>query len=357
MKFIQSRRLRDRQLAVKRMFGESSAPASGHQYLGQKRHKDLKSFLKSMLRLLMPINLKMNRPFNDEVIYCWGCIPAFGRYVVDLDNVYSLAGYNLSRFRVSKVLIALLLSSRRCVGIRAISAACKRSVTENFGAKIGAKTTVIYPCEGLESAQKPKQFNGKIFFVGSQFSVKGGKILVKFIDMVNQQHPECSFVVVAHVPEQYRKKLERNETVTTLKPEFTRLELLDYIQSEASVLFHPSLMESFGMVILEALSVGVPALSFDFYNLPELVVNGRSGFNVHLVESKWVGVTANPEAWHSDQYYEISDETADEYASLFAAALDQLIADYDTHSTGALKHFNELKQKTLTDLLNNIGNK
>lgn len=47
--------------------------------------------------------------------------------------------------------------------------------------------------------------------------------------------------------------------------------------SQADLLVHPSEMESFGLVPLEAISCGVPVLAYRVGGLPEVVEDGRSG--------------------------------------------------------------------------------
>jgi N-acetyl-alpha-D-glucosaminyl L-malate synthase BshA len=52
--------------------------------------------------------------------------------------------------------------------------------------------------------------------------------------------------------------------------------------SQADLLLHPSEMESFGLVPLEAMSCGVPVLAYRVGGLPEVVVDGGCG---HLLET------------------------------------------------------------------------
>jgi N-acetyl-alpha-D-glucosaminyl L-malate synthase BshA len=81
-----------------------------------------------------------------------------------------------------------------------------------------------------------------------------------------------------------RKKAEQTATRLGLDDKVHFIPFVDRIQdwlSQADLLIHPSEMESFGLVSLEAMSCGVPVVAYRVGGLPEVVSDGESG---HLLE-------------------------------------------------------------------------
>ncbi len=81
-----------------------------------------------------------------------------------------------------------------------------------------------------------------------------------------------------------RRKAEQTATRMGLDDRVHFIPFVDRIQdwlSQADLLIHPSEMESFGLVSLEAMSCGVPVVAYRVGGLPEVVSDGESG---HLLE-------------------------------------------------------------------------
>jgi glycosyltransferase involved in cell wall biosynthesis len=106
-----------------------------------------------------------------------------------------------------------------------------------------------------------------ILFVGSLFPYKNIKTLLKtFLDI--QGKIPHSLVVIGK-KELFQEKL----------PEQNRIHYLDYVRVEdipgfysyADIYVHPSLVEGFGMTIVEAMACGTPVISSNRGSLPEVV--------------------------------------------------------------------------------------
>jgi len=109
-----------------------------------------------------------------------------------------------------------------------------------------------------------------ILFVGSLFPYKNIKTLLKaFLDIKNSiPH---SLVIIG-----------KKEVSTEPLQEDERIWYLDYVGTEkitkfysyADILVHPSLVEGFGMTILEAMACGTPVIASNRGSLPEVVGDG-----------------------------------------------------------------------------------
>lgn len=67
----------------------------------------------------------------------------------------------------------------------------------------------------------------------------------------------------------------------------------------ASVLFNPTLRASFGMVIIEAMSVGCPVVSTNNGPLPEIIIDGETGFlsnDTDVLIDKLMWLIKNPDS-------------------------------------------------------------
>lgn len=122
-----------------------------------------------------------------------------------------------------------------------------------------------------------------ILFVGSLFPYKNIKTLLKtFLDI--QGKIPHSLIVVGKIA-LYQEKL----------PEHNRIHYLDYVQpkdipvfySYADIYVQPSLIEGFGMTILEAMACGTPVISSNGGSLPEVV--GKAGILFDPSDSQQLG--------------------------------------------------------------------
>ncbi|TNF54560.1 glycosyltransferase family 1 protein [bacterium] len=122
-----------------------------------------------------------------------------------------------------------------------------------------------------------------ILFVGSLFPYKNIKTLLKTFLEVQGRIPHS--LVVAGKIELSQEKL----------PEHKRIHYLDYVQpkdipgfySYADICVHPSLVEGFGMTIVEAMACGTPVISSNGGSLPEVV--GEAGILFDPSDSQQLG--------------------------------------------------------------------
>jgi glycosyltransferase involved in cell wall biosynthesis len=122
-----------------------------------------------------------------------------------------------------------------------------------------------------------------ILFVGSLFPYKNIKTLLKtFLDI--QGKIPHSLVVIG------KKELSQEKL-----PEQKRIHYLDYVRVEdipgfysyAEIYVHPSLVEGFGMTIVEAMACGTPVISSNGGSLPEVV--GKAGVLFDPSDSQQLG--------------------------------------------------------------------
>ncbi|MCS6777282.1 MAG: glycosyltransferase family 4 protein [Chloroherpetonaceae bacterium] len=298
--------LRDRQLDTIRRWPRDRVlnPEIGERRGAQVSRAQALShrWMQDWRRNLWLLNVKM-RPRGlpaEAAVYVWGGLLLTGPFIVDVDNPYAFTGYNLRALSVYRPVIRRVLLSSRCLQIRCMSEACRQSLRILLGEDCGAKAVVTYPYMPPQDVTIPDRASGpcRFVFVGTQFEIKGGAALLRAFRAAHAQDPNIHLDVVTHLPAEF-EDLARSPGITVHPPEFTRQQIIDTFFRQCDVLLHPTYMESFGMVILEAMSFGLALVATDVYAIPEMVFHGVNGYLLQPPISVWDGVLP------SEVYYDL----------------------------------------------------
>ena len=231
-------------------------------------------------RRLPLINLK-RRPSGlgpEAALYLWGAVAARGRFIVELDNPYALTGFDLGAMALYRGLLGRLLAAPRCLEIRCLSEACRRTLALLFGAAVGNKAALHYPLVGRPAPAPARAEAGcRFLFVATQFELKGGAALLRAFRRVHLEAPETRLDLVTHLPPGHEALAAACPGVRVHAATMSRDEVAARFLSRAQVLVHPTYVESFGMVVLEALAHGLAIVASDVYALPEMVRDGVNG--------------------------------------------------------------------------------
>jgi len=241
------------------------------------------------------VNIK-RRPAGldrDVVVYSWGAVIVPGPFILDLDNPYALTAYNLSAMSIYRAVLRRLLRADRCVEIRCLSMACRETLRALFGDGVCAKAVVRYP--RLSDSDLPRTVDVattrpcRFLFVATQFEIKGGAALLRAFRRVARESPGTTLDIVSHVPPHYRNLVADCPGVTVHEAGFSRREIASRFLQHADVLVHPTYVDSFGMIALEALAHGLALVATDVYALAEMVHEGRNGRLLQPPVSVWDG--------------------------------------------------------------------
>lgn len=309
--------LRDRHLETIRSWPSAQVcnpeVAMGRRGQQVSRSKAITGGARSWKQILPLLNLKL-RPSeapHEAVIYLWGGVVATGPFIVDLDNPWSLVGYNVSAMPLYKPFIKWILLSERCLEIRCMSEACRLSLRQLFGEGVYRKSVVHYPVAGLIPQFDVAPISDTVcrfLFVGSQFEIKGGYALLEAYKRAYAKNPRITLDVITHLPDQYKDEVKRIPGINVYPPEFSRDELISRFMKNADVLVHPSYMESFGMTILEGISNGLAIISNDIYAIKEMVVDKKNGYLLIPPVSKWNGVLPNENFMKKTEFIDVVRE-------------------------------------------------
>lgn len=147
-----------------------------------------------------------------------------------------------------------------------------RKTHQKLGADPG-KIAIIPP--GIEAlpVKKKKHQGFNILFIGIWFERKGGLLLCQAYDVLKRKYPQIRLFLVGQMPSGF--KLPKD----TWQQDFlTRERLIKEIFPLADVLvLVPPVVEGYGLVVLEAASLGIPSIVSSVYALSEIVEDKKTG--------------------------------------------------------------------------------
>ena len=239
---------------------------------------------------LINIKLRPRKAPRDSIVYVWGAVVSTGNFIVDLDNPWSLTGYNLKAMSLYRPILRYILKSSRCVEIRCISQACRLSLKLHFfGKAVYDKSSVNYPFipQKVSSVASAITDDCRFLFVGTQFEIKGGQALLKAFRRVYSKVPSAKLDVSHSSSNKYINLAKSCAGIRVHEPRFTRDEIHEQFMSKADVLVSPTYAESFSMVSREGISHGLALIATDVYALREMVEDGRNGYLIKPPISVW----------------------------------------------------------------------
>lgn len=196
-------------------------------------------------------------------------------YVAEFDVPLGVHGYSYAAYLRHAGKARRLLEQPALRSIFVFSEWAKRSFALHFGEAVAAKCRVSYPL-AAPSVQPDTTRRYDFAFVSTQFRIKGGPELVRAFTAVRESGaPDACICVVTN--------LEEARLLLGDLAQFPGIEWREAKQSAAAIadllvqshcLVHPSLWDSFGVVVLEALAAGCAVIATSMASFPELVAEG-----------------------------------------------------------------------------------
>ena len=257
------------------------------------------SIQEKALGKIIPINLakawfeRLKRPPKGTALtYATGHL-VFRKepWVVDLEFVTQLAGYNIKHFKRYKRLIEKVLSSEDCKRIICWTEAAKKTVLYNLNCEHFA-----HKVEVVRLAVPKKNFTKeyghkekiKLLFVGSanipgEFEYKGGKEVLKAFLLLRQKYHNLELVIRSDIPQELKTICKRLGNVRLIDGVIPWEQLEQEFKS-ADIFVFPS-HSTPGLAILDAMSYELPVITTDVWANPEMVEDGKTGFVIKKSET------------------------------------------------------------------------
>lgn len=151
------------------------------------------------------------------------------------------------------------------------------------------KIKVIY--NGIEPTKtKANLFNSKEVVIGTVATLlplKGIQFLIEALPGVIREFPEAKLEIIGEGP--YKKKLQQKTKKMKLLKHVKFLGFSPDVEKELAKMdlyVQPSLSESFGLAIIQAMSVGLPIIATRTGGIPEVVTEEKSGILVEPANPK-----------------------------------------------------------------------
>lgn len=232
----------------------------------------------------LPSMYKLNG--NCDLVHASQHIPICkSPWVVDIEHVSAFAGFNINRLnsKICKYLIRKFLESSNCRKIMPWTNAAKISLLNYINSqKIKNKIEVIYPAISLPKIKKKKQDKIKFLYVAYDFYRKGGYEALKAFEKIKEKYENIKMEFVCKIPD-IRNKCKDVKFMGLLPREI----LLSKIFPNADIFLYPTFHDTFGMVLLEALSFGLPVITLEDFATPEIVDNSKDGFIIKGYKTRW----------------------------------------------------------------------
>jgi glycosyltransferase involved in cell wall biosynthesis len=111
-------------------------------------------------------------------------------------------------------------------------------------------------------------------FVGRDFERKNGPLMLEAFRRVRARHSQARLILIG-IPPKGEIVAEEGIAHYSFIP---RQELYERIYPQADVLILPSKAEGYGLVLLEAMSFGMPVIGVNAWAMPEIITDGENGF-------------------------------------------------------------------------------
>ena len=251
--------------------------------------------IKSVLSIVKIIRKKkISLVFSNSSVVCGG---AFAARMLRVPHVWSVHEI----LRGSGSLVSFLLGNR--IFVRWMSHLSTRIIVNSLATGSGfgrdEKVRLIYsgldtpshdfpPKSELRQALDLDEQDVVLGMVGKVYRGKGQKEVILAFDELHRQHPHLRLLIVGEIKDRtYYQEIDRIVNRRNLR-KYVRF--LGYrsdvfnIMRCLDMLIVASVLDSFGLVALEAMAVGTPVLAAAKGGLPELIIPGQNGFLLESTE-------------------------------------------------------------------------
>lgn len=172
---------------------------------------------------------------------------------------------------------------------------CKRIIVNSFVTKKSfealnlpcEKVSVVYPvvpCGRKINHQAKKSIN-LLFNFGSNplFFSKGGREVIKCFEILKRKYNKLSLNILGNDKREKIKLAEGINYCGFVKHK----DILEKYIPEADILIHPTHLDAFGYVILEAMSFGLPIVATKHYAIREIIEENKNGLLIEDIETLW----------------------------------------------------------------------
>lgn len=238
----------------------------------------IKQNLKKIItRIYRPIpNVHFTKNANKyDLIHCAHCLSLNKKpWVTDIE--YPGQFWVSSNKTKGKKRIKKLLMSKNCKKILAWTEWTKKEILKMFP-EMKDKIEIITYAISLPKIKKKKRKEITLTFISRRFLFKGGLHAVEIIDRLTKKHANVYGIIVSDIPKEILNKYSANKKIQF----FDILpydKIMNKIFPETDIFVYPSYTDTFGFLMVEALSFGVPVITVGGQTRREIIEDRKTGF-------------------------------------------------------------------------------
>ena len=285
-------------------------------------------------------------------------------YLLEIDLPLALNNYKIQNHRRSWKIVKDKLEAKDCKGVLVFSEWAKRNLILHYGSKVGNKAHVLYPLSSLEKNSTNSSIkNIDFIFISTQFLMKGGyQVLNAFKKLQKSGFYDAKLLIVTKLEEvrNISQEFKENKSIKWIEANLNESQVINLLK-KTKCLLHPTLSDSFGVVVLEAMSQGCSIITTNIASFPELV-SDENGFliNPPISTSTFdTYITEFGDAKYYNRYLEtlnLDNFTEDIFQNMKALMSDQILSKHLMQ--GSIKKFSQKFSKNIwSDKFKEILNK
>jgi glycosyltransferase involved in cell wall biosynthesis len=335
----------DKKIRIRQIFGTHQIyqeivnyPPKGveYQHVGKStsegqyyESKKTKEFLGAILQKLKIPRMLPIKPGKFDIVHSSrGIIPiTLKPWVMDVEHVHSFFGLNPDFLKKNfwKKTIEFILSRENCKGILCHCEATQKAFYQYLDcSKFEDKIKVLYPSSHLIDIKKKETQKVKIICILSLFYHKSGPQVLEAFKRLEKDHDDIELVIKSDVPDEYKEKYASKNIryVPYFSDIIPRKELLQKLYQDADICLYPTLCDSFGYSLIDALVAGLPIVGTNMFATPEIVNNNENGIIVKIP-----GYSLHPEYIQYTPWDKITGSKNEKLIEGIKKALEKLISN------------------------------
>lgn len=292
-------------IKIKQIFGAHQIyqeivnyPPEGVSYLGVSgqtkkgtyyKHKKLKELANVLSQAINLPRVALVKSGDYDLIHTSrGIIPLNRKpWVMDVEHFYSFMGLHSKAVenKLIKKFIERKLGSKYCKAILCHCDATLKGFLKHFDCrKFKHKLKVLYPSSHITPIKKEKHEKIRILCVSSLFEQKGGVQVLEAFSRLEKKFDNVELWMRADVPKNIQKKYSSKNIKYTGYSEniIPREDLIKTVYSKCDIFLYPTLCDSFGFSLMDAMVAGLPIIATNLFAVPELVEDGKTGLIIDI---------------------------------------------------------------------------
>jgi len=270
--------------------------------LGQfKGLNKIKRIIKLTLRNFFPFlpNAHLTKNTKEyDLIHCAHCLSLNKKpWVCDIEYVNQFWAGGITKKQ--RKLILKLIQSKNCKKILAWTEWTKKEILKIFP-EVEGRIEVVYPAIKIQKFKKKKDKKIRLLFVSRRFYFKGGLHAVEVMNRITRKHKNVEALIISDTPKKVIEKYSQNKKIK-FKGLTPREKILSEIYPKTDILVYPSYTDTFGFILLEAMSFGIPIITVGGNSRDDIVRDEKNGF-----------VVKEPLKWKLEDLEKLNLETINE---------------------------------------------